>query len=468
MPDSTAGPAVESSRPTKQLKFKTGFTNVVLDVFLALGWRRAAEDEEWDVYWCEVGWVHDMPSTMQLSNSARVCHFPTHLELTRKDRSVTNMKRYRKKLEREVGKTKAVKSCSFMPETFYLPGEYHMFVELWKKSPSTAWIMKPVGRAQGKGIFLFRKLEDIVAWKKDTRFEPRDESADKRDAYIVQEYISNPYLIGGKKFDLRFYVLVTSYSPMEVWLYRQGFARFSGYQFSMDNIADSFVHLTNVAVQKTAEGYDKAKGCKMLFTDVKALLRSRHGDAAVKKCLEEIDNVFITSLLSVQPMMSSDRRCFELYGYDILLDTDLKPWLIEVNASPSMTADTPSDYNMKFGLLEDCFGVVDPEGKRAGNRPGEPQDLRVGGFDLVWADGKEVTQPSRYGDGEVSPLSNSNLGGYMGDRKENLLEVMGARKLPQREWVSAPAPAAKPSKKSDDSSDVSRVSSATTRSAQAT
>ena len=75
-----------------------------------------------------------------------------------------------------------------MPETFYLPGEYHMFVELWKKSPSTAWIMKPVGRAQGKGIFLFRKLEDIVGWKKDTRFDP-DESGDKRDAYIVQQYV---------------------------------------------------------------------------------------------------------------------------------------------------------------------------------------------------------------------------------------------------------------------------------------
>eukprot|EP00038_Savillea_parva_P027287 m.58753 g.58753 ORF g.58753 m.58753 type:complete len:451 (-) comp7840_c1_seq1:1052-2404(-) len=433
-----AGPADASSRPTRQaqIRYRTGFTNVVLDVFIAMGWRRAAEDEAWDVYWCEVGWVHDMPSTMQLSSSARVCHFPTHFELTRKDRSVTNMKRLRKKLEREVGKKEAAKRCSFMPETFYLPGEYHMFVELWKKSPSTAWIMKPVGRAQGKGIFLFRKLEDIVGWKKDTRFDP-DESGDKRDAYIVQQYISNPYLIGGKKFDLRFYVLVTSFSPMEVWLYREGFARFSGAQFSMENIADSFVHLTNVAVQKTAEGYDKTKGCKMLFSEVKALLRSRHGDTAVDACMADIDNLFLTTLQSVQPFMSSDRRCFELYGYDVLLDTDLKPWLIEVNASPSLTADTPSDYKLKFGMLEDLFGVVDPAGERSGNRPvSDGGDIRVGGFDLVWADGHPVNLPSRYDEGEASSLSNSHLGGYMGDRKDDLMNKMGKRDLPCRDWTT--------------------------------
>lgn len=58
--------------------------------------------------------------------------------------------------------------------------------------------------------------------------------------------------------------------------------------------------------------------------------------------------------------MSTDRNnSFELYGFDVLFDSKLQPWLIEVNASPSMTANTQTDYKMKMGLLEDTMLVID-------------------------------------------------------------------------------------------------------------
>ena len=59
--------------------------------------------------------------------------------------------------------------------------------------------------------------------------------------------------------------------------------------------------------------------------------------------------------------MANDKRCFELYGYDIMLDSNLKPWLLEVNGSPSMTANTPVDRDLKNGLLDDTLTIVNLE-----------------------------------------------------------------------------------------------------------
>ena len=61
-------------------------------------------------------------------------------------------------------------------------------------------------------------------------------------------------------------------------------------------------------------------------------------------------------------IMSNDKQnSFELYGFDILLDAKLQPWLIEVNGSPSMTANTKTDNLMKMGLLDDTLSVLDME-----------------------------------------------------------------------------------------------------------
>lgn len=54
----------------------------------------------------------------------------------------------------------------------------------------------------------------------------------------------------------------------------------------------------------------------------------------------------------------NQKNCFELHGFDILLDSDLKPWLIEVNLSPSLGIDSPLDYHIKSTMLCDTFNLV--------------------------------------------------------------------------------------------------------------
>lgn len=80
-------------------------------------------------------------------------HYPNHYELTRKDLMVKNIKRYRKDMEKENNpiadrdESGNLLYMDIVPITYLLPGEYTIFVEEFKKSPMTTWIMKPTSRA---------------------------------------------------------------------------------------------------------------------------------------------------------------------------------------------------------------------------------------------------------------------------------------------------------------------------------
>ena len=51
-------------------------------------------------------------------------------------------------------------------------------------------------------------------------------------------------------------------------------------------------------------------------------------------------------------------NCFEIFGYDILIDSDLKPWLMEVNLSPSLATESPLDITIKANLIADTFNLI--------------------------------------------------------------------------------------------------------------
>ena len=89
-------------------------------------------------------------------------------------------------------------------------------------------------------------------------------------------------------------------------------------------------------------------------------MEQTRGKSATDKCFDDIKNIIYISLKSVQSVIINDKHCFEMYGYDILIENNLKPWLIEVNASPSLSTTTESDRILKMNLMRDVFNIVIP------------------------------------------------------------------------------------------------------------
>lgn len=81
------------------------------------------------------------------------------------------------------------------------------------------------------------------------------------------------------------------------------------------------------------------------------------------KLFDDIHWIVVHSLKAVAPVMINDRHCFECYGYDIIIDDKLKPWLIEVNASPSLSSTTANDRILKYNLINDTLNIVVPNGE---------------------------------------------------------------------------------------------------------
>jgi tubulin monoglycylase TTLL3/8 len=76
--------------------------------------------------------------------------------------------------------------------------------------------MKPGGLSRGRGIQLFKNLENIMEFFKN-----------KDAPWIVMKYIENPLIIHKRKFDIRQWVLVTSYDPLIIWFYEESYIRFA-------------------------------------------------------------------------------------------------------------------------------------------------------------------------------------------------------------------------------------------------
>jgi tubulin polyglutamylase TTLL4 len=81
--------------------------------------------------------------------------------------------------------------------------------------------------------------------------------------YIASRYVARPHLINGFKYDLRLYVVVTSFDPLKIYLYQdgkknhdlKGLVRFATEKYTTKQLGRKFIHLTNYSINRKAERY---------------------------------------------------------------------------------------------------------------------------------------------------------------------------------------------------------------------
>ena len=237
---------------------------------------------------------------------------------------------------------------NFLPKSFILPFQDVEFVtefaQLLKK-----YIIKPDGGSFGRGI---------------TIIHPGQTYNTPKGLSVAQEFIDS-FLLDNTKFDLRIYCLVSSINPLKIYVYRDGVARFCSEKFTSDG--SIYSQLTNVALNKDRPGIDISK-ISQLISDVFPKMASMGID--IDLLWKKIDNAITLSIISVYGSLlrgeqkrcpsKSYSRCFQLLGFDVLLDKNLNPWILEVNYRPSLKFYRGKERRMKVGMLKDLMKIACP------------------------------------------------------------------------------------------------------------
>ena len=188
----------------------------------------------------------------------------------------------------------------------------------------------------------------------------------------------------GLKFDLRIYVLVFGVDPLRLFLYKDGLTRLATEPYqgvNNNNIEEMCMHLTNYAVNKYSTNFVQNKDAKLDSVGHKRSLKytlrylKQVKGEDVEGLWEGIKDIIIKTLIaglpslnhiyrSCQPDDLENSLCFEILGFDIMIDHKCRPILLEVNHSPSFSTDSPLDYKIKNELIRDTIRLLGLSTKR--------------------------------------------------------------------------------------------------------
>ena len=273
----------------------------------------------------------------------------------------------------------------FVFPCWILPYDYESLIKQAKtKYSKRSFILKPTDRGEGNGIVVMDNYQNLAHWKTD--YPDNDE-------VVVQTYLPNPLLISQRKWDMRTYVLVTSISPLRVYMYRDGLVRFasSKYDANAKDGGKKTSFLTNTSVNKKSgiDVEDLTWPFPRLYQTMKDLGQNP------QVLWERIERAIVQVLLSSEPSFVRQFKklrndyscinCYQLLGVDIIVDDTMTPRVIEVNGEPSMqlSGEKDSQYDTtKKSMTNDVVSLLFSRDSFSRTLTGDLSELELSGFSV--------------------------------------------------------------------------------------
>lgn len=311
--------------------------------------------------------------------------------------------------------------CPFTPET-YLLEEVRLsatFPELL--ATRREWLLKTAVH-RGKGIRMVSSPVLHAAAALERRHARAsgganaNEVADLRgwlrrhaDDALLQAPISEPLLIDGRKVSLRLYGLITSANPLRVYLHREGFALLASHAFNSTSAGGALSFLTNAAVNRHSQSHSQQHQAaaaadddgstddasvaasvgltlpqqRWTLADFLRFVEARQAREAHARgqlvprrgaVRRDLERLVLLTWVAAQPRLSSAAAQsmvalglngthewgtnFELSAFDVMLDAALRPWLLEVNTSPSLKEEEQGDLPLKLRVVGDMLSLA--------------------------------------------------------------------------------------------------------------
>ena len=269
-------------------------------------------------------------------------------------------------------------------------------------SGKNMWIIKPVNLNRGRCIKVLNNLNAILNELKliqtrrkinivnnnfekvntddnyqtiNTHYISNSPERENNNSYgikceyiIIQKYLEKPLLYQGRKFDIRIWVLFITNRENEIFIFKEGHLKAASIKYNL-NSDDLFIHLTNYSVQKYHSKFSDIEiGNEIPFSDFQSELDKNHSKINFRKDIypQIVRIVRLTGGMAKKGKMNfmGYEHCFEIFGYDFILDENYNPYLLEINTNPGLEFSSPLIKKLLPRMIDDAFKLtIDEEFK---------------------------------------------------------------------------------------------------------